>query len=85
MHDRPFELYFAYETSDAPLPVALEMECFILGIECANGDVYELSVWTETYLTRLLTQDHESGKRLGSQYFMAPDLAGYGQEIHSHT
>jgi hypothetical protein len=74
MHDRHFEFYFAHKTGDGVSPVALETERFILLIECADGDVYELSVWTEAYLTRLRTLDRESGERLGSQYFIPPDL-----------
>jgi hypothetical protein len=74
MDTPPFECNFAYEASDGAAPVGLEMDCFILGIECASGDVYELTVWTEAYLARVREQDRETGTYLGGQYLTTPDL-----------
>jgi hypothetical protein len=74
MHDPAFEFYFVYETSDPAAPIALDMDCFILGIECASGDVYELRVWTEDYLARVRERDRETGDHLGGQYLTPPDL-----------
>jgi len=77
----PFELYFAHETGDGASPLGLETERFILLIECTNGDVYELNVWTEAYLARMRAQGRESGERLGGQYLIPPDLLVASRDV----
>jgi hypothetical protein len=74
MNEPSFEFYFSYEIGDGASPVGLEMDCFILTIECATGDIYELTVWTETYLARVRQHDRERGDNLSGQYLIPSDL-----------
>jgi hypothetical protein len=80
MPDMPFELWFVYPCQPTP-PGAMaakagvpEDEAFILRIDCASGDVYELTVWTDAYLARVRQHDRESGDRLSGHYLPLPDL-----------
>jgi hypothetical protein len=74
MNEPLFELSFEYPNVDPTPPFTFETESFILHIDCANGDVYALTVWTDAYLARVREHDRETGDRLTGQYLIPPDL-----------
>jgi hypothetical protein len=69
-----FSIYYQFSQIDHTRPYDLDRESFILHIECATGDVYELRVWTEDYLARMRAYNRESGEHLSGQYVIPPDL-----------
>lgn len=75
MDQLAFELSIGYPCELSPSGMlGPDEDAFILRIECATGDVYELTVWTDAYFARTRNQDRESGERLSGQYLPLPDL-----------
>jgi len=80
MPEPSFEMSFFYPCLSAPTNLSasasrsFDEEYFILQIDCASGDLYELTMCTDAYLARVRQQDRESGDRLSGQYLLVPDL-----------
>ena len=68
------DVFYNYPDTDLTTPVVIESECFTVLVECANGDVYYLTVWTDDYFTRIREQARLSGACLAGGYIVLPDL-----------
>lgn len=82
MTDQFFEFSFGYPCEWPPSGMVWpDEDVFILRIELASNDVYEFTVWTDDYLTRMRQHDHESGDRLGGRYLPLPDLVVASRDV----
>jgi hypothetical protein len=82
MSEPAFELWFSYPCEVTPSGmIGPDEDVFILRIELASGDMYELTVWTDAYLTRRRQDDRESGDRLSGQYLPLPDLVVADKDV----
>lgn len=87
MPEPPFKLSFFYPSITAPaqLPASssrpFDEDFFILQIDCASGDLYELTVCTDAYLLRVRQDDRASGDRLRGQYLPLPDLVVSNKDV----
>src|SRR5215207_5651182 len=80
MPEPTFKLSFSYPFDPVPADVRAigiggpDEEYFSLHIDCASGDLYELTVWTDVYLARVQQHARELGDQLRSKYLLLPDL-----------
>ncbi len=82
MSEPSFEFWFSYPCEVTPSGmIGPDEELFTLRIDCASGDLYELTVCTDSYLARVRLEDRESRDRLHGQYRLLPDLVVANKDV----
>ena len=82
MSEPSFEFWISYPCELTPSGmIGPDEEFFTLRIDCASGDLYELTVCTDAYLARVRLEDRESRDRLHGQYRLLPDLVVANKDI----